>query len=213
MREGDRLVLDIVDAIDGIATADQKKRIQQALAADSSLGDVYREMQEVDEILRRIPPEPVPPELKTAILEAVSRRVTEPAASPGWWTGLGALFAARPALRYGYVFAGGLAAGILLMALVPGLQMAGPGNSDQRVTGTMIPDAGPRGAGSRTIELGGGRVTVRTLPAGEGRDLRLVIQAPRTLELTLGGLAAADSSIRLRVQSADSVRQEEISLE
>jgi anti-sigma factor RsiW len=131
----------INETIDGTASPEDSARLQAALAADDEARAFFEDLQRLDGLLNAVPVVDPPAEVKKGILRRIDRtaaRAPAPApAAPTMGAGgfsFGNVFARfRPA--YGFTFAGGIAAGIAVFAL-----LAPPSAMEDGVlTGVMAP--------------------------------------------------------------------------
>jgi len=133
----------IQDALDGVATPEERSRLEATLERQPETRARYREVEGLFASLGRVPTEDPPAGFQTEILRTIRERGRKPAAR-SWvrsWTGQPGQ---RPALALA-PFAFGLVAGALVLAAwMAGL---GPGREGrQDLGGTMMPPSEARAA-------------------------------------------------------------------
>jgi hypothetical protein len=205
---------DISDMIDGVATPRQAERLQRAISGDPEAAELFRQMRELDTVLRDSPSERAPADLKAAVLESVEALRRPRPAADGWFATLVASFSRRPKLGFACAFSAGLGTGVLLLVLAtrgpwPDLQ------NHERTSGTMINQPAinqspPGGDRSATLNVREHRVTLTTPQGGAGDDVRLEVEGQGPIAITLRGVAPTDSVVRLEVEAAGELRQKDV---
>jgi len=135
-RELDALIQDVLD---GVATPEESARLETRLREDPAARARHREVSQLFTALGRSRRFEAPPELKTRILR------TLPAGAPGVRT-----LAPAPSgrqLRLAYVFAAGLAAGVIGAGALTGFWKA-PSPAGPPVSGSMMPSPAVETKGS-----------------------------------------------------------------
>jgi anti-sigma factor RsiW len=204
----DELARDMIDVIDGVATPEQTLRLQRALSSDPDASELFRQMRELDGLLRSTAAEPAPADLKATILESLETLHRKRRAEEGWFATIKSAFARRPALGYACTFSFGLGAGVLLLLLVSRDGPLASLDRQDRVSATMTPQGG--GEERSTVSLKEGHVTVTTRPSGAAGEIRLQVDGRGPVDVTVRGVSPIDSIIRVEVESAGEVRQEEL---
>jgi hypothetical protein len=157
-RELDGLIQDVLDEV---ATPEEAARLEKRLSQDSAARERRNELALVFGAMSRSRRFEAPPELKSRILRAL------PAGAPG--VQLVPSVERRRRFRLAYIFAAGLAAGVIAAGALTGFwKMPAPGNP--AVLGTMAPSSPVATArwqaGSAQVES---RIWRPPAPAGEVR--------------------------------------------
>jgi len=155
----------IQDVLDGVATPEQVARLEAWLERDPAARARHQEMSELFEALKRVPRVEAPHDLRQNVLRAL------PPAAPG------ARAASSSAangfrVRLAYVFAAGLAAGVVGMGALSGLWKTPEPSRNLPVEGSMLPREAPSpgpGAVTRTWEAGAIRVDGTSWRVGSSR--------------------------------------------
>lgn len=204
------LTHDMGDVLDGVATAAQAERLERALKTDPTARALFRELKEIDGLLRQVPGESPPAAMKDEILSALEarRRRSMP---EGWLATLRSALARRPGLACGYSFAAGLAFGVMFFLTWPrgGMTLL---KDAGRSSATMIRHAGDPGR-SGTIPYRNGTVTYQAETGTASSDLRLRVSGGGDVEIILKGITATHSAVHMEVQAAGEARHEEIRLD
>jgi hypothetical protein len=183
------------ETIDGTASPEDTARVEAAVAADAEARALFEDLQRLEGLLQSVPLAEPPAELKKGVLrriDAISRPVASPA--PGHagedrfrFRDLFARF--RPA--YGLSFAGGLAAGIAVIALLSPPSAL----EDGGLTGVMAPQEAFQSlpvADRVTFDTGGIHGTLETRFSPGFVISRVAVNAPGDVEI----VAAFDGSLR-----------------
>jgi hypothetical protein len=190
----------IHEDLDGVASPEDRARLRELIARDPAVRAYYQDMQALSRSLREVGLEEPPASLKAGILRAVDRmpvpsRPMEPAPHPpaagSWWGGLIAAFLARPVLGGGFVFASGIAVGLLLFTLFGHSPTLDP----QGLTGSMTPTEQIQRLGQKTIDFEGVHGRMETGLSNQGPCLYLELDASAEAEITV---AFADPSHTFR---------------
>ncbi|HET9251600.1 MAG TPA: hypothetical protein VFP58_05730 [Candidatus Eisenbacteria bacterium] len=165
----------IQDELDGTATAEESAELKRRLDASPAARARYDEMKAVFRMLDRVESVEPPPALKERVILA-----RPPAPAPreaSLWRGA---FQRRPGLGWGYSFAAGLAAGVLIVLLASGVPR--PGSLEEaKYSGSMGAPVASREAAileQVRLELGGNAATVETRSAGPDVLVRVESDTP-----------------------------------
>jgi anti-sigma factor RsiW len=164
----------IQDELDGVATAEESAELRRRLEASPAARARFDEMKAVFRMLDRVETVEPPPALKERVILGLP-----PAPAPSRRGVLGAAFRRRGGLGWGYSFAAGLAAGVLVVILANGVQR--PGSSEEaKYSGSMAPLAGRDAAivDEVRLELDGNAATAETRSAGADVLVRIESAAP-----------------------------------
>jgi len=148
------------DVLDGVATVEEKQRLEQRLATEPVLRERFSELRGMFEALGRVPLVDPPADLHAELmhrLEAEAGRTR----NPGWLVAFADAFRARPVPAFAMT---GLAIAALALLLWSGGRsgldrLAG---KDAPVAGTMAPATAP----ATRLEAGDARVSVTALITG-----------------------------------------------
>jgi len=176
----------IQEELDGVASPSDRALLYDQLARNPDVRAAYEEMQRLSSVIRDVPREEPPASLKVAILNAigpVAPRQTIPARR-GWWTGLRDTFVARPIWGGGFVFATGIAVGLLIFALVG----HSPTLDTQGLTGAMTPTERFERLGQKDIDFNGVRGRMETGISSQGPCLYVDIESLQPTEIAVGFL-------------------------
>ena len=170
----------IQDELDGIATAEERAELKRHLEDSPAARARYDEMKAVFHMLDRVEVAEPPAALKERVILALP-----PATTPRERSLWGGAFQRRPVLGWGYSFAAGLAAGILVVFLVQTPRSTSPEHA--KFSGSMAPLAASDAAivDQVRLELDGNAATVETRKAGSDVLVRIESETPRT-DLRLG---------------------------
>jgi anti-sigma factor RsiW len=164
----------IQDELDGVATAGDSAELRRRLEASPAARARFEEMKAVFRMLDRVETVEPPPTLKERVILGLP-----PAPMPSRRGVLGGAFRRRGGLGWGYSFAAGLAAGVLVVILANGAQR--PGSSeDAKYSGSMAPLAARDAAivDQVRLELDGNAATVETRSAGADVLVRIESATP-----------------------------------
>lgn len=151
----------IQDVLDGVATPEQAARLEERMRRDPALVERRRELEDLFEALRRVPRVEAPPDLRNSILRAL------PTNAPGVRT---TSTAGRTGLRIAWIFAAGLAAGIVGAGALTGLWKTPAPDGAPPTVGSMGPRAVATGpAPSSSWTLGQTTVDAATWRTGSSR--------------------------------------------
>ena len=150
----------IQNVLDGVATSQQAARLEARLGQDPAARERQTELAHVFAALRKSHRFEAPPELRARIMRAL------PPGAPGVRAGAPAADLQRR-FRLAYVFAFGLAAGIIVAGVLAGFWKAPPPGGAP-VIGSMMPPSTP-GAIQAHWQAGPARVEARTWRVGVSR--------------------------------------------
>ena len=197
-------------AIDGEATPEERRRLEEALRLDPAARGRYEELRRLQGAIDSVPRVEPPAGLLQAVMSAIrlraragEPRATEPRATA--WETLRAAFGRRPGLGLGLAFA----AGILLTALASGLTHLGPWPSGGAASATMVSGKRLPGREIHRVSLDGAgvRALAVALSAGDRVLVRIQLEGPGPVDL--GVRYAAEEGAPLgfsrRAGTADSV--------
>jgi hypothetical protein len=163
----------IQDELDGIATVEERAELKRHLEASPAARARYDEMKSVFHMLDRVEAAEPPATLKERVILALP-----PASAPRERSLWGGAFQRRPMLGWGYSFAAGLAAGILVVLLA---QTPRPMSSEHaKFSGSMAPVATRDAAivERLRLELDGNAANVETRKAGSDVFVRIESETP-----------------------------------
>jgi hypothetical protein len=164
----------IQDELDGVATAEESAELRRRLEASPAARARFDEMKAVFRMLDRVETVEAPPALKERVILGLPH-----APAPSRRGVLGGAFRRRGGLGWGYSFAAGLAAGVLVVILANGAQR--PGSSeDAKYSGSMAPLAARDAAivDEVRLELDGNTATAATRSAGADVLVRIDSTTP-----------------------------------
>jgi anti-sigma factor RsiW len=164
----------IQDELDGVATAEESAELRRRLEVSPAARARFDEMKAVFRILDRVETVEPPPALKERVILGLPHVPV-----PSRRGFLGGAFGRRGGLGWGYSFAAGLAAGVLVVILANGVQR--PGSSeDAKYSGSMAPLVGRDAAivDEVRLELDGNAATVATRNAGSDVLVRIDSTTP-----------------------------------
>ena len=181
----------IQEELDGVATPTDRALLYDRLARDPAVRTAYEDMQRLSSVIREVPREDPPASLKIAIMNAIGHA---PARRPvpvrsGWLPSLRDAFVARPIWGGGFVFATGIAVGLLLFALVG----HSPTLDTQGLTGTMTPAEHFQRLGQKNIDFNGVHGQMETGLSSQGPCLYLNLESPVPAEITVGFLGQVNT--------------------
>ena len=171
----DELDRRIQDELDGVATADERAELQGYLESSPAARARYDEMKAVFHMLDRVETVEPPPALKERVILSLP-----PAPAPRERSLWGGAFQRRPMLGWGYSFAAGIAAGILVVLLVQTPRSTSPEHA--KFSGAMAPVATNQAAivDQVRLELDGDAATLETRKAGSDVFVRIESETPHT---------------------------------
>lgn len=209
----DRRCIELINAeIDGANSPAGSEEVRRRLAADPEAQRYYEELLEVGRIMASAERVSPPPGLREAILSKAARH--DAAGASPLASRLRKIFASSPRMRLAYAFAGGIAAGVCLFALVArSVPAVAPGDT-AALFGTMGPAAGRPGEPLRFDARGvSGAAVVRCSDGVVALDLSLssekeivVVLSPEDDRLGFRGVLASppcDISVRVRGRTAE----------
>ena len=176
----------IQEELDGVASPSDRALLYDRLARDPDVRAAYEEMQRLSSAMRDVRREDPPGSLKVAILNAIghgTERRTVPVRR-AWWAGLRDAFVARPIWGGGFVFATGIAVGLLLFALVG----HSPTLDTQGLTGAMVPTERFERLGQKDIDFNGVRGRIETGLSSQGPCLLFDLESLPPADITVGFL-------------------------
>lgn len=124
--------------IDGQNSADESKDLQSYLLKNEEASKLYSELNGISHILEKVEVKEPSQNLKKNILNAIQPYgypTQETSASPGFLQNIKSIFS----IKYGFSFAAGLVAGLILFAIVGNQDFQAPANEISNFYGTMIP--------------------------------------------------------------------------
>jgi hypothetical protein len=148
------------DVLDGVATPEERSRLEQRLAADPTLRKRFTELQHVFETLNRMPMAEAPADMHAELMQTIEIEAGR-TRTPGWVAAFADAFRARPAPAFA-IAAVTIGAVALLLWSGAGRKDTRVAGSDAPVTGTMAPPSSPRAV---TLESGDARIRIEL-----GRD-------------------------------------------
>jgi anti-sigma factor RsiW len=171
--------------LDGEATPEEVVELRRLVALRPELRARYEGLRALVRALERVKDGEVPEDLRGDVLRRIAARPVPAAPRPGWRAALGAALSRQPAFRFAFVFAGGLALGILASALAVRLA---PSADVAMLAGTMLPEsrlARLEPASRERLELGDAKGEAATR-AARGRVLAEVdLDSSAAVTLTL----------------------------
>ena len=176
----------IQEELDGVASQTDRALLYDRLARDPDVRAAYEEMQRLSGAIHNVHREDPPASLKIAVLNAIGHG-TERQSVPvrrAWWSVLRDTFVARPVWGGGFVFATGIAMGLLLFALVG----HSPTLDTQGLTGAMTPTEHFERLGQKTIDFNGVRGQMETGLSSQGPCLLVDIESTQPTEIMVGFL-------------------------
>jgi hypothetical protein len=192
-------------AIDGEATAEEERSLEEALRLDPAARERYEELRRLQGAIDSVPRVEPPAGLLQAVMRAVRLRARawEPRATA--WDALRAAFARRPGLGLGLAFA----AGILLAALASGLADLGPWPRGGEASATMLSRGRLPGREIHRVTLGGPRLRAEAvaLLADDRVIVRIQLEGPGPVDLGVryAGEEGAPLGFSRRAGTAESV--------
>jgi hypothetical protein len=170
--------------IDGEATLDETRRLDEALRLDPPARERYEDLRRLQGAIDSVPRVDPPAGLLQAVMNVVRLRARAEKPRATTWDALRAAFGRRPGLGFGLAFA----AGILLTALASGLAELGPWPRGGAASATML--SGDRLAGREIDRLsfdgGGLRVEAVSASAGDRVFVRIRLEGPGRADLAVG---------------------------
>lgn len=161
----------IQDELDGVATAEESAELKRRLEASPAARARFDEMSAVFRMLDRVEAVEPPPALKERVILALP-----PVPASSRRGVLSGAFGRRGGLGWGYSFAAGLAAGVLVAVLANGMQNPRPQAPEHaKFSGSMAPlETKPSATVDEIrLELDGARAKVEALHAGPDVLVRL----------------------------------------
>jgi hypothetical protein len=179
----------IQEEMDGVATPTDRALLYDRLARDPDVRAAYEEMQRLAGAIRNVPREEPPASLKIGVMNAIGHdpshtAVPAHASRRGLWAGFRDAFVARPVWGGGFVFATGIAVGLLLFALVG----HSPVLDTQGLTGAMTPTEHFERLGHKNIDFNGVRGQLETGLSSQGPCFYIDLQSPQPCEISIGFL-------------------------
>jgi hypothetical protein len=186
------------DELEGVASPEESKRLQDRLAQSAEVRARRRELKMVARALDQVRMEEAPADFKAGVMAAISAAERPAPARTGWLGNPGGALRGRPVLAWAYPFLAGAVAGGLLIALATG-NLAPRARTDLPVSGAMLPGS-EQGAlvDRRDLRLGTARVAVETRRAPDGVHVGFDLAQARGAELTLEFDSAALQPVGLR---------------
>lgn len=181
----------IQEELDGVATPTDRALLYDRLARDPDVRAAYEDMQRLSGAIREVHREEPPASLKIAVMNAIGQETPRQPVPvrTHWSAGLRGAFVARPILGSSFVFATGIAVGLLLFALVG----HSPTLDTQGLTGAMAPVERFERLGQKNIDFNGVHGQIETGLSGQGPCLYLDIESPVPAEITVGFLGQANA--------------------
>lgn len=172
--------------IDGLNSPAESAQLRDALAANPEVRQFYDEMQATASLLQEVKPVEPPAHLPHVIMNQLPAHRYGAASQASWWAGLREWLEVKFNFNYVYAFAGGLAIGVALFALVS--QTTLPSLDSDQLGGTMIQRDGNEALKIiKTLEInrGGviGKIEVKQSAGAVRAELQLDSTQP--LELTI----------------------------
>lgn len=163
----------IQDELDGVATAEERAELQRRVEASPEVRARYQEMKAVFHMLDRVETVEPPPALKERVILSLPPAT---ATREAGWRGV---FQRRPVLGWGYSFAAGIAAGVLLILLLQTPRSTSPEHA--KFSGSMAPLPSGEAAvvDQVRLELEGNSATFETRTAGSDVFVRIESETPR----------------------------------
>ena len=158
-------VYELIQAeLDGVASSTQQAALREAIARDPAVGDEYRRLKELCELLASVAPEEAPSDVAPAVMRRV--RARKSAHGGGLLDRLRHAWPGAPvAVRYAYAVAAGTVIGVLGMHIASGGSRFGLAVPERDATATLMP-----AAGASRLDLGPagvhGTATLRPSEAG-----------------------------------------------
>ena len=177
----------IQEELDGVATPTDRALLYDRLARDPDVRAAYEAMQRLAGAIRNVPREEPPASLKLSVLNSIGHDARHSVPAPGSridvWGSLRAAFVAKPLWGGGFVFATGLAVGLLLFALLG----HSPTLDTQGLSGAMIPAEHFTRLGQKTIDFNGVHGQLETGLSSQGPCLYVdITDSPEPTEITVG---------------------------
>jgi hypothetical protein len=165
----------IQEVLDGQATTEQRARLEAYLSKSEQGRTRKRELEAFFEALQEVEAVSPPADLKEAVLHTLQSRAA----------GADRRIPRRDHLKLAFVFAAGLAAGVLTMGALTGvLSPQGPGG-EPPVSGAMMPLSPPTGAVRKAFQAGHGRVEAVSWKTGANHVVGLQVAADNPLAVEL----------------------------
>lgn len=180
------------DVLDGVATDEERTRLEQRLAADLVLRERFDELRGMFDSLNRVPLVEPPAEMHAGLMRAIAQEDARRVRPSGWLAAFADAFRARPAPAFAMAALTIAALSLLLWsgARHDSGRIAG---GDAPVAGTMAPPAATRAA---VLESGDARVSVTALITDGGIVLHIDGAAPSGASLDVEtGLPGIDGRI------------------
>jgi hypothetical protein len=169
------------DVLDGVATPEERSRLEQRLAADPTLRKRFTELQHVFETLNRMPMAEAPADMHAELMQTIEIEAGR-TRTPGWVAAFADAFRARPAPAFA-IAAVTIGAVALLLWSGAGRKDTRVAGSDAPVTGTMAPPSSPRAV---TLESGDARIRIELGRDGGALVATLAGEAPSGATLAIG---------------------------
>jgi hypothetical protein len=172
--------------IDGLNSPPESAQLRDELAANPEAQQFYDEMRATASLLQEVKAVEPPAHLPHLIMNRLPANRYDARSQTGWWAGLREWLEVKFNFNYVYAFAGGLAVGVTLLALVS--QTTLPALDSDQLTGTMIQRDGKEAFKTiKNLEInrGGfaGKIEVKQSAEMVRAELRLDSTQP--LELTI----------------------------
>jgi hypothetical protein len=191
--------------IDGEATREETRRLEEALRLDPTARERYEELKRLQRAIDSVPRVDPPAGLLQAVMNVVRPRARAEKPRATTWEVLRAAFGRRPGLGLGLAFA----AGILLTALASGLAELGPWPRGGAASATMLSVERLPGREIHRVSLGEGdlRAMAVSLSAGDRIFVRIQLEGPGRADLAVGyeKEAAAPLGFSRRSGTAESI--------